>query len=82
MQASLKISLAAALAAGLICTAAVAPSMAQPARATPHAAYGAYQGPDGGYASLSGYVRDVEGIPCGIKCTRAAQQRWSHVRVD
>jgi hypothetical protein len=36
-----------------------------------------YQGPRGGYDSLSDYSRSVEGTPCGMNCTRRAQQRWA-----
>jgi hypothetical protein len=34
-----------------------------------------YRGRDGAYGSESDYVRDVEGIPCGIACERRAQER-------
>jgi hypothetical protein len=27
-----------------------------------------YRAPDGTYYSYSGYVRDVNGIPCGLEC--------------
>jgi hypothetical protein len=81
MQTPRKISLIAFTA--ILVGAAAAPSMAQPARAMFHAIpYDSYQGPRGGYASLSDYVRDVEGIPCGTQCTLAAQQRWSQSRPE
>jgi hypothetical protein len=33
-----------------------------------------YRDVDGSYRSIAAYTRDVEGIPCGINCTLAAQQ--------
>jgi hypothetical protein len=39
--------------------------------------YSAYQGPDGTYDSEADFVRDLRGVPCGVNCTRAAQQRWA-----
>ena len=35
-----------------------------------------YTGPDGAYDPLSDLVRDIEGTPCGMTCTRAKQDRW------
>jgi hypothetical protein len=43
----------------------------------PDHAYSIYQGPDGTYDSYADYTRDVNGIPCGIDCTRRAAERWS-----
>ncbi len=34
-----------------------------------------YQEPDGTYRSYAGYVRDVNGTPCGIECSRPWSQR-------
>ncbi len=36
-----------------------------------------YQGPDGTYASQSDFLGDLNGTPCDMNCTRAAQERWS-----
>lgn len=38
--------------------------------------YSIYQNPDGSYPSLSNFVRDLNGTPCGIECERDADQRW------
>ncbi|MFZ0558526.1 MAG: hypothetical protein WAN31_10240 [Methylovirgula sp.] len=36
-----------------------------------------YQDPDGTYESYAGLVRDVNGTPCGIECSRPwAQRIW------
>jgi hypothetical protein len=64
MPASVRFALA-AVSVCLLAAAEIAPTMAQ------------YQGPRGHYTSVSSYVRDVEGTPCGMNCTRAAQKRWS-----
>ncbi len=79
MQASFKSTLA-ALAVGLLGATAAAPAIAQRmVPVTPGTmAYGTYQGPHGHYNSLSDFVRSINGIPCGMACTRAAQMRWSH----
>ena len=75
MQSLLKIALV-AVTAGLIGVAAAPSSMAQTARAIPRAMpYNSYQGPNGGYDSLSAYIRSVNGTPCGMNCTREAQER-------
>jgi hypothetical protein len=29
-----------------------------------------YQDPDGTYESYSDFIRDVNGTPCGVECTR------------
>jgi hypothetical protein len=34
-----------------------------------------YQEPDGTYRSYAGFVRDVNGTPCGIECSRPWSQR-------
>jgi hypothetical protein len=36
-----------------------------------------YEGPNGHYSSESSFVRDINGTPCGMNCTRAAQKRWA-----
>jgi hypothetical protein len=36
----------------------------------------AYQSPDGSYPSLSDFVRELHGTPCGIECTHRAEIRW------
>jgi hypothetical protein len=84
MHSPLKLTLVAATAC-LVGMASTAQSMAQSgpvARPDPYALYqqrtaSIYQGPGGTYDSLSDYTRDVNGIPCGIECTRRADQRWS-----
>lgn len=43
---------------------------------SPHA-YNPYQNPDGTYNSAADYSRDFWGVPCGISCTRDAEQRWA-----
>jgi type IV secretory pathway VirB2 component (pilin) len=76
MQASLKIPLV-AVAFAFAATVAAGPLSAQPARRPLQAIQqDSYQGPQTGYASFSDYIRSIEGIPCGVKCTLAAQQRW------
>lgn len=36
-----------------------------------------YQDPDGTYESYAGYIRDVNGTPCGLECSRPwAQRIW------
>jgi hypothetical protein len=40
------------------------------------ARYNIYQNPDGSYPSLSNFVRDIEGVPCGIECEKDADRRW------
>jgi hypothetical protein len=80
MNRLLKLSLMAA-ATCFLGVVAAAPSMAQK-RAVQTDAYAAtyytpYQGPHGHYNSLSDYVRDVEGTPCGMNCERDAQERWA-----
>jgi hypothetical protein len=40
-------------------------------------ALSSYRGPDGTYDSLADFLRDRAGTPCGINCTRAAQERWA-----
>jgi hypothetical protein len=36
-----------------------------------------YKEPDGTYESYSGYIRDVNGTPCGVECSRPwAQRVW------
>jgi hypothetical protein len=52
-----------------------APSWAQEGRFYP-TPYSNYRGPDGTYDSLADFIRDRNGTPCGINCTRAAQERW------
>jgi hypothetical protein len=84
MQSPLKLTLIAA-AACLFGTAMAVQSIAGPAPVLPpdpsavsqDRHYSIYQGPDGTYESLSDYIRDVEGTPCGMNCTQRAQQRWS-----
>jgi hypothetical protein len=65
MRSSLKFSsiVGAAL---LVSSGSAVPSMAQ------------YQGPNGHYHSMSAYTRDINGTPCGMNCTRRAQQHWAH----
>jgi hypothetical protein len=76
MKTLLKFALVAA--AGLLATTATAPAMAQSPNAPPMMTYGPYQWPGGHYESLAAYTRSVEGTPCGMNCTRDAQQRWSN----
>lgn len=58
----------------ILATAAVSSVQAQ-SRVFPNPqAFSQYQNPDGSYRSLSDYVRDVEGTPCGMECTRASQR--------
>ena len=78
MRIPTKIGLAAAV-AGLLAAVAAAPASAQDGRYAypPTVVYSPYQGPDGTYDSLADFSRDVWGVPCGIECTAAAQQRWS-----
>ena len=64
MRVSRRFSLV-ATAACLLVAAETAPTMAQ------------YQGPGGHYRSEASFVRDVNGTPCGMNCTQAAQKRWS-----
>jgi hypothetical protein len=64
MHSSFKIAIIGATGALLSATAAL-PASAQ------------YQGPRGDYGSLAGYTRSVDGTPCGMNCTRRAQQRWA-----
>jgi hypothetical protein len=36
-----------------------------------------YKEPDGTYESYAGYIRDVNGTPCGVECSRPwAQRVW------
>jgi hypothetical protein len=37
----------------------------------------AYQNPDGSYPSYTDFYRDLEGTPCGIRCTQRARSRWN-----
>ncbi len=37
-----------------------------------------YQGPHGHYGSQTGFIRSLEGIPCGEACTARAAERWGH----
>jgi hypothetical protein len=32
---------------------------------------------DGSYPSLSDFVRDINGAPCGLNCERDANKRWA-----
>lgn len=78
MQSSLKL----ALATGATCVLGLAltvPTLAgSPARNVNSDSYNIYQSPGGGYDSVADYSRDLEGTPCGMNCTRAAQLRWAH----
>lgn len=38
-----------------------------------------YQGPDGSYDSYTDFISALNGIPCGIECTRRAEERWGMV---
>lgn len=64
MQSPPKVALIAA-ATCLLAAAGAAPVMAQ------------YEGPRGHYNSEAGFIRDLNGTPCGVNCTREAQKRWS-----
>jgi hypothetical protein len=79
MQASFKIPVI-ALAVALFGAAGTASVMAQSARHPLPA--GSAQDRQPGYASLSDYVRGIEGIPCGSNCTLAAQQALRHFRSE
>jgi hypothetical protein len=58
----------------ILATAAVSAVQAQ-SRVFPNPqAVSQYQNPDGSYRSLADYVRDVEGTPCGMECTRVSQR--------
>jgi hypothetical protein len=35
-----------------------------------------YQGPHGRYGSQTGFIRSLEGIPCGFDCSARAAARW------
>ncbi len=35
-----------------------------------------YQGPHGRYASQTGFIRSLNGTPCGIECSQRVQARW------
>jgi hypothetical protein len=63
MHSSFKLAIIGAT--GVLLSAAAPPASAQ------------YQGPHGHYDSLSDYTRSVGGTPCGINCTRRAQQHWA-----
>jgi hypothetical protein len=66
-----------AAAACLVGAAWAAPASAQQGRFYYPVPYSDYRGPDGTYDSLADYTRDVWGIPCGMTCTQAAQERWA-----
>ncbi len=36
-----------------------------------------YQNPDGSYPSYNDFNRDLNGIPCGIRCTQRSESRWN-----
>lgn len=76
MQSKLKIALALAAGSALLLAAAV-PVMAQSNgfiyQGGPGWSGSGYRDSNGNYRSLADYTRDVEGTPCGINCTRAAQ---------
>jgi hypothetical protein len=77
MQSLLKVTLV-AVTAGLIGVAVAPSTMAQSARAVPHAmSYDSYQYPQGQYNSAADFVRSINGTPCGETCTREAQSRSS-----
>jgi hypothetical protein len=38
--------------------------------------YSPYRNPDGTYNSAADFSRERWGVPCGINCTREAQERW------
>lgn len=46
------------------------------ARGAPGTRYSIYQNPDGSYPSLSNFVRDINGVPCGVECEADADRRW------
>jgi hypothetical protein len=37
-----------------------------------------YRGPDGSYDSLTDLTQDINGIPCGVECTRRSLIRWGY----
>ena len=51
---------------------AAVPSSAQESRYFYPRSFSPYQGPDGSYASLADFSRDVWGVPCGMECMRDA----------
>lgn len=59
--------------------AAAAPSMAAAASAVASAPQpasgGSYVNADGSYPSYQAFIRELDGVPCGIECTRSAEQR-------
>ncbi len=71
------------LAAGLLATSAV-PSAARPYSGPRCHLVGPgvvlkmsqYQQPDGSYASVSDFVRDVNGTPCGLDCPAPSRVIW------
>ncbi len=57
--------------------AAAAPSMAaaaSPVGPAPQSG-GSYVNADGSYPSYQAFIRELDGVPCGIECTRSAEQR-------
>jgi hypothetical protein len=44
---------------------------------SPAHAVSVYQNLNGTYPSLSDFVRDLNGTPCGIECTAHAERRWA-----
>lgn len=69
----------AGLGASLLLAAASVPVRAQEGRVYHQVPvlYSDYRGPDGTYDSLADFIRDRSGTPCGMNCTRAAQERWA-----
>lgn len=76
MQRPIRFALAVA-AVGLCGLTGAIPSEAQSRRHWHPRFYSQYQNPDGTYNSAAAYSRDFWGVPCGIECTREAQQRWA-----
>ncbi|MGB8278788.1 MAG: hypothetical protein WCF20_12775 [Methylovirgula sp.] len=59
--------------------AAAAPSMAAAASAVAPAPQpasgGSYVNADGSYPSYQAFIRELDGVPCGIECTRSIEER-------
>jgi hypothetical protein len=77
MKSSFKLTLVAATACflGMAATVQSVAQAGSTARPDPSSLYqqqhySVYQGPDGTYGGPADFIRSVEGIPCGIECTR------------
>jgi hypothetical protein len=66
------------LAGGLAISAADAAQVFYPLAYPYGASFSAdqYTGPHGRYGSQTGFIRSLEGIPCGFNCSARAAVRW------